>query len=131
MPVSARDRRRIGELVAVVNAGAVILWLNVFMTWVNHAFDRFSGDLIGASMLAWPFLVVGASALTLFGSSRRIGRWLALAMVLLMVAVLGDQTVGALRDGNVSGEGLRLGGLMAAEALIALGATLITPAGTG
>jgi len=127
MPAGVQDRRRIGELAALVNAGAVILWLNVFMTWVNRTFGGFSGDLIGASMLAWPFLVLAASALTLFGSSRPFGRWLALLVVLLMVAVLGDQAVGAVRDGDVSGEGLRLGGLMAAEALVALGAALITP----
>lgn len=131
MPVSARDRRRVGEMVALVNAGAVILWLNVFMTWVNRTFGTFSGDLVGASMLAWPFLVLAASALTLFASSLRLARWLAFAVVLLMVAVLGDQTIGAVRDGQVGGEGLRLGLLMGAEALIAFGAALITPGAQG
>jgi len=127
MFANARDRSRIAELVSVVNAGGVILWLNVFMTWVNRTFGSFSGELIGASMLAWPFLVLGASALTLFGSSSRVARWAAFTVVLMMLGVLGDQVIGALRDGEVTGEGLRLGGLMGAEALIALAGAALLP----
>lgn len=127
MPRSLDDRRRLGELVALVNAGGVILWLNVFITWVNRALGTLNGELIGASMLAWPFLVVGASALTLLADRIAAARWLAFGVVLIMVVVLGDQYVGAIRDGDVSGEGLRLGALMGAEAFIALGALLVVP----
>ena len=114
--------RRVSEWLALTNAAGLLVWLGVFMNWVQFAFGAFDPDLIGGSTFVWPFLIVASSALVLFGSGHRWLSWAAWAPVALMAATLVDQTAGALRDGDVSAYGLRLGVLMGAELLIAAGA---------
>ena len=114
--------RRAGTWLALANVAGVIVWLGVFMNWVQPTFGRFQADLIGRSTFAWPFLVLLASALVLFGTGRTRVRWLGWLVVALLVVLLADQTLGALRDGEVLAAGLRLGLLMAAEAVMAAAA---------
>lgn len=117
--------RRAGVWLALTNAAGVIVWLGVFMNWVNPTFGTFQASLIGASTFAWPFLVLGTSALALFGNCRLVLRLAAWAAVGLMGAVLIDQTLGAVRDGEVMAPGLRLGLLMGAELVISAGALIL------
>ncbi len=121
--------RRVGEWLALANAASLLVWLGVFMNWVIPTFGFFDIELVGTSTLAWPFLILAASALALFGADRGLTRVLAWAAALLIGAVLVDETIGALRDGNVSAYGLRLGALMGAQLLIALGAAFASQRG--
>jgi hypothetical protein len=117
--------RRAGVWLALANVAGVIVWLGVFMNWVQPTFGSFQAELIGPSTFAWPFLVLLASALVMFGTGRTWARWLGWLVVALLVAVLADQTVGALRDGEVLAPGLRLGLLMVAETLMAAAALVL------
>jgi len=123
MTVRGVPLRRVGEWLGLANAAGLLVWLGVFMNWAQFAFGAFDAEYVGLSTLAWPFLVVATSALTLLGRDRW-WRWLALAAVLLMVGVLADETLNALRDGQVSAFGIRLGAVMGAQLVIAAGAVL-------
>ena len=117
--------RRAAVWLALANVAGVLVWLGVFMNWVQPTYGSFHADLIGRSTFAWPFLVLLASTLVLFGAGRTRVRWLGWLVVVLLVALLADQTMGALRDGQVLAPGLRLGLLMAAEAAMAAAAVTL------
>jgi hypothetical protein len=121
--------QRVGEWLALANAAGLLVWLGVFMNWVIPTFGFFDIELIGTSTLAWPFLIVAASALALFGADRGLTRALAWVAVLLIGVVLVDETIGALRDGNVSAYGLRLGALMGVQLVIAIGSAFASQRG--
>jgi hypothetical protein len=125
MTADSVQLRRAGTWLALANVAGVIVWLGVFMNWVQPTYGRFQAELIGGSTFAWPFLVLLASAIVLFGAERIRVRWLGWAVVALLVALLADQTLGALRDGQVLAPGLRLGLLMAAEAVMAAAALVL------
>ena len=117
--------RRAGTWLALANVAGVIVWLGVFMNWVQPTYGRFQAELIGRSTFAWPFLVLLASTIVLFGAERTWTRWFGWLVVALLMALLADQTLGALRDGEVLAPGLRLGLLMAAEAVMAATALVL------
>ena len=125
MTADSVQLRRAGTWLALANVAGVIVWLGVFMNWVQPTYGRFQAELIGRSTFAWPFLVLLASALVLFGAERTWTRWLGWLVVVLLVALLAEQAEGALRDGEVLAPGLRLGLLMAAEAVMAAAAVAL------
>lgn len=123
MTISGVPVRRIGEWLGLANTAGLLVWLGVFMNWAQFRIGSFDAGQVGGSTLLWPFLVLATSALALLGAARW-WRWLALLVVVPMAGILADEALSALRDGEVSAFGIRLGAVMGAELLIALGAAV-------